>query len=486
MSECLSREDLRRYASGAMAPEELLRTDSHVASCTSCRIQLLDPHGLSQAVRSLADKVRWNPRVEFNCLNDEQAAAYVAGTLNTTDREIAESHMELCQTCVDDVRSLREFHTAMSTYPETVYAPETRPSSLPGWAARFQSLIVPQWAYAAAAVAVLIAIALFVYQLTVTSRLREQVRVLQNQVANPPAQQQPAPQSVGSTNQENRNSEEQQDARKSEPQSAEDLAENRPRPRESAAPRRSASANTIVAATSSASAGESLVTIKDVGGTVGLRLELPQGVSVPRELGQATVELLRTGAATPTESVQLALAQLASEGETVRSGDEEPPVPLSPVRTLVLSTRPTLRWTDVKGASGYVVSLFTAEPRQRLWEREVARMDHLEFPANQAALRPGETYVWTVAAQIAGQPAYSNLAKFRVLGDARRVEVQRLSRRYAGLQTVLAAVYEREGLYDEAAAALEELARRNPSSESVKRLRTTLQQRHRDAPVKQP
>src|SRR5687768_1139578 len=127
MSECLNLEGLRRYAAGAMAAGELLRADAHVASCASCRAQLLDPLRLSQAVKSLADKVRWNPRIEFNCFDDEQAAAYVEGTLDPIEREIAESHIELCQQCVDDVRSLREFRAVMSTYPETVYAPESRP-----------------------------------------------------------------------------------------------------------------------------------------------------------------------------------------------------------------------------------------------------------------------------------------------------------------------------------------------------------------------
>src|SRR2546427_635710 len=126
--ECLSREHLRRYASGAMPAEELLRVDAHVVSCPSCRTQLLDPSREARVARALIDKVRWDPRRELNCLEDEQAAAYVEGTLDATDREIVESHLELCPLCVEDVRSLREFRAEMSTYPAKGYGPTTAPT----------------------------------------------------------------------------------------------------------------------------------------------------------------------------------------------------------------------------------------------------------------------------------------------------------------------------------------------------------------------
>lgn len=456
MPECLNREELRQYASGAMATGAMLRADAHIAACASCRARLLDSPRLARVGAALIEKVRWNPRTEFNCLDDEQAAAYVEDALETADCEIVESHLEMCSRCVEDVRSLREFRAAMSTYSETVYAPRPPYSRAKEWPATWRALLLPQRARSWGTVtAGLLVVALISFWLW--------TRAGKPQIADPEApelreQLQQAQSELQETKQRLTSTQDQLQRQEKE------LAELR---RQTEPPAGSASAP--------------VVALKDGAGAVEMRLRLPSGISLPRDLAEAAAELLSKGRVTPAESVEQAIAQLSPEGEAVRSGDEAAPAPLAPVRAFALSDRPTFRWTPVKGAAGYVVSLFQGQPRRLLWEKKVQAANELGFPAEQPPLRPGATYAWTVEAQLANQSSHSNLVKFQTLAAARRAEVRRLSRRYAGSHLILAALYEREGLYDEAEQALQSLLRQNPKNELARRLLATLQERRQEA-----
>jgi hypothetical protein len=61
-------------------------------------------------------------------LNFDWLEAYIKGELDEVDREIAESHLELCQQCTDDVLDLRAFAAEVATYPDKEYAPTPLPA----------------------------------------------------------------------------------------------------------------------------------------------------------------------------------------------------------------------------------------------------------------------------------------------------------------------------------------------------------------------
>jgi tetratricopeptide (TPR) repeat protein len=424
MPECLSHEELRQYGSGAMDIEAMLRADAHIATCASCRAQLLDSPRLARAGESLARKVRWNPRTEFNCLDDEQAAAYVEDTLDAADRELADSHLELCTQCAEDVRSLRQFRAEMAGLPETVYAPETRRARAGGWSAAMRAFFASQrlaWAVAGAS---LVLAAFFAMQLWMSPQpsLREEqletrLRTTETQLVGTERELQDAKQRLAEARQQL----EQQES-------------------ELAALRRS------------------------------------EDKPVRHDLAQATAQLFEAGQAAPTEDARQTLAQLVAEGEETRSADESP-TPISPVQTLVLSDRPAFHWAPVKGATGYVISLFQDRPRRLLWETQIVGDSEMTFPTDQPPLIPGAAYAWVVEARLPDQSSHSRLVKFQVLDASRRAEVQQLSRRYTGWPIVLAALYEREGLYDEAERELQALVRRNPKSQTARRLLDTLRRR---------
>jgi hypothetical protein len=123
------------------------------------------------------------------------------------------------------------------------------------------------------------------------------------------------------------------------------------------------------------------------------------------------------------------------------------------------------------------VSLFSEGPRRLLWERKAGPAAQLAYPREEPPLQYGKAYSWMVEAQGEAGMSRSNLVKFQVIAASRLEEILNLSRRYSGLGTVLVALYEREGLYDQAEATLEELLRNAPESDALRRMLHSLQER---------
>lgn len=79
------------------------------------------------------------------------------------------------------------------------------------------------------------------------------------------------------------------------------------------------------------------------------------------------------------------------------------PVIISPRRTWLLTTRPTIRWSPVVPRPGgapvkYLVGVYT-EKMKRVWEREVTFLTELAYPAQEPALTRGEVYLVLVKAE---------------------------------------------------------------------------------------
>ena len=120
MSDHPSLERIVQYRDGALAPDELLGVDDHLATCATCRdrAQTLS----EQAGRLESALVASGPRdhVDFDTLSQ-----YVDGTLVETDREIADAHLSSCSLCAEDLGDLRRTRAELSGL-----APVT---ATPGW-----------------------------------------------------------------------------------------------------------------------------------------------------------------------------------------------------------------------------------------------------------------------------------------------------------------------------------------------------------------
>src|SRR5688500_14793320 len=96
MSEHLSEQLIERYRRRVLSPVELLDVDDHMAACEMCRRRGGDEPRERAAARSLGADLS---ATGMTHLDYERLAAYVEGELDPIDREIADSHLKLCDRC---------------------------------------------------------------------------------------------------------------------------------------------------------------------------------------------------------------------------------------------------------------------------------------------------------------------------------------------------------------------------------------------------
>jgi hypothetical protein len=167
------------------------------------------------------------------------------------------------------------------------------------------------------------------------------------------------------------------------------------------------------------------------------------------------------------------LALLSRPGSALMGGDEQGNrfSVTDPVGQVVLSNRPTFRWSQLTGASSYVVEVYdesfnpVAESPQLGGERWRA----------EQPLKRGASYTWQVKALKDGREFLSPRppapqAKFRILDRARANELAQARQAHASSHLLLGLLYARAGLLDEAEGELRALQQANPNSEIAGRL----------------
>jgi anti-sigma factor ChrR (cupin superfamily) len=141
----ITREQLLKYRNRALAPQELIGVDAHLAQCQDCRDELTALASVSvsmiSAVREALDEH----------LSYEQMDAWVENELDSTERELVLAHIEVCPPCARQLRAYESYAPAMSA---SVIAPAQPILSfgekLKAW------LRLPRIAIIAAAVAVVV------------------------------------------------------------------------------------------------------------------------------------------------------------------------------------------------------------------------------------------------------------------------------------------------------------------------------------------
>jgi hypothetical protein len=107
MSEHPTKQELEDYRRRVLAPAEFLSVHRHVTACPLCAAQCnsvaqseRDLGHLHEALISAPDDTPYH-------LSAVEASAYVRGTLDEIDLEIAESHLEVCATCQREIEQLK-------------------------------------------------------------------------------------------------------------------------------------------------------------------------------------------------------------------------------------------------------------------------------------------------------------------------------------------------------------------------------------------
>jgi hypothetical protein len=144
---------------------------------------------------------------------------------------------------------------------------------------------------------------------------------------------------------------------------------------------------------------------------------------------------------------------------------------IEPVGVVTLSDRPTFRWSQLNGATGYVVEVY--DERFNLAAASPQITDHSWTAPRQ--LKRGGIYYWQVKALKEGRELKSPRppapqAKFRVLDAARANELAQARRAYASSRLTLGLLYAQAGLLYEAEREFRALQEANPNSELAHRL----------------
>ena len=138
---------------------------------------------------------------------------------------------------------------------------------------------------------------------------------------------------------------------------------------------------------------------------------------------------------------------------------------INPVGIVMLSDRPTFRWSLLEGATGYFVEVYDDKLRQIITSPQLTDTSW----TSPQSLKRGGIYSWQVTAIKGGEEISSPRppapqAKFRILDETLANELAQARRGYASSHLTLALLYTKAGLLDEAEQEFRTLHKANPRS----------------------
>jgi len=446
MAEHLSQETLTRYEGRRLSPGELLAADDHLATCAACRARLEERSEAVAIVQSL--------RAESAAATDhpdyEQLEAVVDGTADEAGREIVTHHTQDCAACADELRELMALRDQLRLRSEkrtdasqiVSQSPPTQEHVEPApvvslrerqqrrEAQRRSRAWLPPWAAAAAVLAVCALAVWLVWRPSQTVEIAESGK--NPDVTDPTPVGPPTDAGQATTN------------------------------------NNTAPGSTVIQPPAPSSAvvalndGARQVTLDANGQLVGfdnLRPEAAQAVRLALERQRVEAP---AGLATITENAGTLMSG---------TGDGISFKLVSPIATVVESTRPTFRWQPLDGATRYVVKIFDAGfNRVAMSEPQTTTTWTPREP-----LAAGAIYSWQVTAtkdgnQVSSPAPPAPQARFKVIERTKRDELRRAAESYPDSHLLRGVLYARAGLLDDAERELQALLKANPSSDAARRL----------------
>ena len=428
----LSAGQIERYLSRTASPPEIGAILVHSDACPDCRERLsggLDQvNNLVGAWESLLEPSSADIAEPYH-LPPEMAAAYLSGHLDDVDLEIADSHLEDCEQCTNEMLELRALER-LAPRPAAV-SPSALGDREPNRLPRLRKVSLMKLGLAASWI--LIAI------------LGVETFIQRKQVADLKAR--------ASSAQELESSLRAQSASISELQAElEGL--------------RSANDN------SNGSSTQNDIDLNDAAGLV--KLDSRGALVGLGPLPAAYEGLVRAALTSGQVEISHAARELVGKRETLMGGRDtlNSFSLVSPVGEVVASRTPAFRWSPLPGATSYVVAIFDSNLNQ------VDASPPLPKPgwAAQKFLRRGAVYTWQVTAMkganeiIISPGAGRSDAKFRVLDVTQYEELASAERTYKGSHLLMGLLYARAGLLDDARREFTALQKANPDSSVAKEL----------------
>lgn len=442
MFEHLTQNQIEDYGRQKLSAAELLSVSDHLGACEACRGQVERALGSEAAFFSLRSEVfgaeseilfstamRTHPTVE-------QIAEYVDGMPAGEELQVVKDHLTSCEQCALAVNDLRAFKNQVAPSLNREYRPSSVRATSESWRRLFALLPSPFLRSPLA-----FSSALAVLLLMVTGWLVWQAQQKETNpavaIATPPPAFTPS-------------------------------ATPPVIPRASPIPAPEGSAAPVIAQ------------LNDGGGRVILDGE--GKVSGVDNLPPAYQRMVKESLANQRVAKSSLLAGLNRPASSLMGGDEQGNKfsVTEPVGKVMLSDRPTFRWSQLEGATGYVVEVY--DEKFNLAGASSQLTDN-SWTVPQP-LKRGGIYSWQVKAIKVGQEFRSPRppapqAKFRILDQAKSNELTKAQRAYASSHLTLGLLYSEAGLLDETEKEFRALQKSNPDSTFVRRLLSQVQKLQR-------
>jgi hypothetical protein len=394
------------YQRQKLTPAELLGVDDHLAGCAECR-RLIESALNNDAAGLYADLTA--EAAVGSHLTFDQSAAYVDGLLTGEERRVVEDHLASCARCAPLTDDLRAFRNEIAPELDREYRPRAAEPPHAGWRDRIAAALpepflkIPLWIYATP-VLLLLAVAAW--------------------IATPQRTPQP-------------------------------IAHTPPTPYPSP---------TTKSASPTPEIATAIIKLNDGGLSLALDAQgrLTGAAQWPSEYRQMAEDALSNQKAPKTAL----LAGLSRPGSPLMGSADEGQrfAVIEPAGKVMLTDRPTLKWTRLGGAEGYVVEIYDAQ-----FKLVSSSPSLTEISWTAPNLARGQVYSWQVKAISGGQEFIAPLptapqAKFRILDQAAAAEIARARRDYASSHLLLGLLYARSGLLAEAEQEFHALQKANPDS----------------------
>ncbi len=449
MNGHLSTQLIEKYRQRALQPAELLDADDHLAACEACRQLIGDERRAQAAVRSVRADLE---AAGLTHIPYERLAAYAEGALDPTDREIADSHLQMCLRCAEELDDLRAFATEMAASSGKEYAPvapssprEKASSLAKGWRERFEAF----WRSPAFSLPVQLAsLGLILALLLWAASLKSHNSQLQMALDNERRQSEKLKQDYQAANAS--------------------VAELQ---------------NQLARINSTGQTSSSIVlTLNDGAGQVTLDKE-GNVTGAPPDYQQIVKQTLT---AQRIETPQTLDELIGRSGTLMGPADEGHPFALlRPVGTATISDRPTFRWRPFAGADSYVVRIYDADFNEVAFSPQISGTARagIEWTATRP-LERGRTYSWQVTARVGAREVASPVrpapeARFMVLDRSKANELARAKNASDGSHLTLGILYAQAGLLDDAERELQALMRANPQSSLAQKLLRSVRETRR-------
>jgi hypothetical protein len=422
--EHLTQNQVDDYCRQRLRGADLLSVSDHLDECEACRRRIEIAMSGDAAFLTLRSEV-FGEAAEISSPNfarahptSEQTNGYVDGILSGEELQIVTDHLTHCEQCALVIDDLRAFRNQIAPSLERVYHPASVSFSTEGWWHRTVASLLapfrnsPGLAYGAALTVLLVGVTGWLVW-TLRDRPPEQEVVVVPTPPSPPAQV-PAP----------------------APPPAQLVAQ--------------------------LNDGEHHLTLDQEG-----------NLSGADDLPPAYQSLLKEALTNRRIEASPQLKGLARPSSSLMSTDKEGSdfSVIEPFGKVLLTDRPTFRWSPMKGATGYTVEVY--DSKFNLVAGSPQLTDN-SWTAPQSLSR-GEVYAWQVKAIKDGQEFKSPRppapqARFRILDRAKANELAKARRAYQSSHLTLGLLYAEAGLLPEAERELGVLQRQNPNSEIARSL----------------